>query len=123
LKKVLSTILSVLIISQTMVNVGIGIYYHLNKSYITQQLCVNKNNPSLHCNGHCYLAKQLKKAEEQESKQSSRFVKEKDEIVSNQVQKSSLAYFPVFTSFNLIPFNSSIYISDFTQSLIKPPLA
>ena len=27
--------------------------------------CINKNRPELHCNGKCYLAKQLQKAEQQ----------------------------------------------------------
>jgi hypothetical protein len=27
--------------------------------------CENKNRPELHCNGKCYLAKQLQKAEDQ----------------------------------------------------------
>ena len=114
--------LAALIISQMMVNVGIGVYYHLNKEYITNQLCVNKNQPALHCNGHCYLSKQLKKAEEGE-KQSTQSFKEKDEIFSNEMHDVSMAYFP---SYRLIGF--SLYIggqpcADNYDSLIKPPAA
>gem|GEM_PF-1911828 len=37
------------------------ICFNLNEGYIEKELCVNKNNPSSHCNGHCYLTKQLDK--------------------------------------------------------------
>jgi len=33
--------------------------YQLNKKYIASTLCINRNNPNAHCNGHCYLCKQL----------------------------------------------------------------
>ena len=37
--------------------------YQLNKARITEQFCVNKARPQLHCNGKCHLASQLRKAE------------------------------------------------------------
>jgi len=33
--------------------------YRLNRQYIASTLCINRNNPAAHCNGHCYLKKQL----------------------------------------------------------------
>ncbi|QRR00061.1 hypothetical protein [Dyadobacter sandarakinus] len=39
-------------------------YYQLNKEYIARVLCENRDKPQLHCNGHCYLAKKLKKQQE-----------------------------------------------------------
>jgi hypothetical protein len=38
------------------------INYSLNKEYIAKNLCENRKKPGSHCNGKCYLAKQLKKA-------------------------------------------------------------
>lgn len=37
--------------------------YKINEQYISQQLCENKSNLSLNCNGQCYLNKQLDKEE------------------------------------------------------------
>lgn len=37
--------------------------YDLNEDYIAQELCVNKANTGSHCNGHCYLSRQLNKDE------------------------------------------------------------
>lgn len=83
LKKILVFFLTVSILSQALVNVSIVAYYHINKQYITEKLCINKNKPSVGCNGHCYLSKQLKKAEEGERKQLN-ILKEKDEILPLQ---------------------------------------
>ena len=38
------------------------IEYELNKKYIAEVLCENKDKPEMHCNGKCHLKKQLKKA-------------------------------------------------------------
>jgi len=43
--------------------------FEVNKKYIAERLCENKSRPWLHCNGHCYLMKKLKLAEEKEKKQ------------------------------------------------------
>lgn len=44
---------------------SLQISYELNKSYIASKLCVNRNSPEKHCNGKCYLNRQLKKASQQ----------------------------------------------------------
>jgi effector-binding domain-containing protein len=103
--------------------VGIGVYYHLNKAYISQKLCENKNNPDIHCNGHCYLTKQLKKAEEGEQKQAQKILKEKEEIISNQVKTLPGKYFPSFHKTDFITYSSSIPVSDYRNDLVKPPAA
>ena len=35
--------------------------YFLNYDYISKTLCENKNKPEEHCNGHCYLNKNISK--------------------------------------------------------------
>ena len=122
MKKLLAVFLAFSIISQNLVNVAIGVYYHVNKTYISQQLCENRNNPQMHCNGHCYLSKQLQKAEHGE-KQSAQLVKEKEEIIVNQSENLPGQYFPVFKVEVFHPVTSSLYISFCPQSLIKPPAA
>ena len=41
--------------------------YALNQQYIAKEFCVNKASKSMHCNGRCYLSKQLNKDEKQGS--------------------------------------------------------
>jgi len=38
--------------------------YAVNYNYIVENLCENRDIPSLHCDGKCYLAKQLAKESE-----------------------------------------------------------
>lgn len=42
--------------------------YVVNYDYIANVLCENKDKPQLQCNGKCYLAKQLKKAQREQDK-------------------------------------------------------
>jgi len=43
--------------------------YQLNQTYIANNLCINKAEPQLHCNGKCQLAKKL--AEEESNSKTS----------------------------------------------------
>lgn len=38
--------------------------YAINYDYIVENLCENRDTPSLHCDGKCYLAKQLARESE-----------------------------------------------------------
>lgn len=40
------------------------ISFMVNYDYISKELCENKTKPELHCNGKCYLKKELAKASE-----------------------------------------------------------
>jgi len=44
--------------------------YTLNKAYIAQTLCENKDKPELQCEGKCHLAKELTKANDAGEKES-----------------------------------------------------
>ena len=50
--------------------------YSLNKNYIAQNLCENKNKPAMHCNGKCYLAKKLQEEEKQRAPVSQKTIPE-----------------------------------------------
>lgn len=41
--------------------------YAVNYDYIVKVLCINKSRPEIHCNGKCYLSKELAKTNDQES--------------------------------------------------------
>lgn len=42
--------------------------YALNKHYISQSLCENKDTPKSNCEGQCYLAKRIVQTEESQTK-------------------------------------------------------
>jgi hypothetical protein len=101
--------------------VGLGVYYHINKAYIAQKLCENKDNPKLHCNGHCYLTKQLKAAEEGEKNTANKVLKEKEEMFSNNGVVLPGIYFPAYSVVEIESFNTTLYISESKTTLLKPP--
>lgn len=43
------------------------IEYAVNYDYIVKVLCINKSRPEVHCNGKCYLSKELAKTNDSES--------------------------------------------------------
>ncbi|MDZ7402920.1 MAG: hypothetical protein ONB41_02270 [candidate division KSB1 bacterium] len=47
-----------------------SVQYMLNKAYIAQTLCENKNKPELQCEGKCHLAKEITKANDAGEKES-----------------------------------------------------
>ncbi len=67
MKQWTSILLLLLLTWQTMFKVGYIIYWKANQAYIAETFCENKNKPQMHCNGKCYLNKQLKKADNTES--------------------------------------------------------
>jgi len=97
--------------------------FNINRSYISQNLCENKNNPvAPHCKGKCYLNKQL----DEDSKKDSRFPKQQTEQVETVLclpvialkvkkEKQAIIQFP-FPSFYLLP-NSQLYYTD----IFHPP--
>ena len=40
--------------------------FYLNQKQIAEEFCENKSQPERHCEGHCYLKKQLRPAFEQD---------------------------------------------------------
>jgi hypothetical protein len=65
-QKYVSLIIVTVMIVTVMANPMTYLKFKLNQEYIAKVLCVNKSKPQLKCNGHCYLAKQLKKAQQEE---------------------------------------------------------
>lgn len=41
--------------------------YAVNYDYISEVLCINKSKPELHCNGKCYLSKEIAKTNDTDS--------------------------------------------------------
>ncbi len=41
--------------------------YAVNYDYISEVLCINKSKPELHCNGKCYLKKEIAKTNDTDS--------------------------------------------------------
>ena len=62
-------ILSLLMV-KILVVPAIFVNYKLRKGFIIQNYCEKKDRPELECDGQCYLAKQIKAAQQEDDRQS-----------------------------------------------------
>ena len=101
-------------------------YWKINQIAITENYCVNKDKPKMHCNGKCYLTKQLEKVEETKQEKS-KFPTEifKYKFVDNFIfQEFQLAYkYDYFSKIKLkiiIPKSFSLS-SGYLKDIYQPP--
>lgn len=75
MKKTIAILLLCGIIFQIFSNAFIIAGFEVNKKYIAEKLCVNKDKPKMQCNGHCQLKKKL---DQEEKNQNSAPVNQKE---------------------------------------------
>lgn len=94
--------------------------FRVNRDYIAQVLCINKDKPQLHCNGKCHLKKQLEKDNQPERNGSPG--KEKFEVIYvNALPSSGLS--PLRTGDALIAFYQDKILYTPCHSFFHPPQA
>lgn len=71
MKLFITILLSTALLGKSFFFFGWEVWYKLDQNRIAREKCENKARPKLKCNGKCYLAKQLKKLEAEERKNSS----------------------------------------------------
>lgn len=129
LRSLFSLLLLALFISKLLYSLIWQVHYELNKAEITARYCENKNRPELHCNGQCYLAKQLKKADlelqakEQEQQQHLDFgskIFNNDYFISIETNTSCHLILTQRKK-EKIPNIAACYSFDFSKQLFHPP--
>lgn len=65
MKKFVSIFLLALYLFGILKSVSPYIEYALNRDYIVENLCINKDKPELECHGKCYLNDRLQEANEE----------------------------------------------------------
>lgn len=126
-KRHISLFLLLLISFKTLVVPFVYLDFELRKKYIVHNLCENRYKPQLHCDGKCYLAKQLQKAAEGHARDDAQKQSDSAKRVIQEVFEET----PLDFSFNSIsPPNFKLF-SLFSFSLHKgflskpvvPPIA
>ncbi len=79
--------------------------FELNRSYIAHNLCINRDNPSMHCNGKCFLEKELHQNQERKNQGS--------ENVGNRL------ILPLFCPDEVYIFNTTLKSSTFTYDGVR----
>lgn len=126
-KRYIALSLLVLISFKSLVVPFIYLDFELRKEYIIQSLCENRFNPQLHCDGKCYLAKQLKKVAQEHARDAAQKQSESTKkllLEIFEVLPSGLHLEKVFHEKTLIffYFHSSIQ-KGFTLTPLMPPIA
>ena len=91
--------------------------YEINKSFIAENYCVNKNKPELKCHGSCHLKKQLDKEEKSrnfpsgnsKNKFENIFFNENNEKIMNEFFTNSVKYQLFYKSKTTIGFSNPLY--------------
>lgn len=69
LNQIAAVFLLSLLLVKILIVPAIFVNYELRKDFIIENYCVNKERPELKCDGKCYLAKQIKAAEQKDDAQ------------------------------------------------------
>lgn len=98
--------------------------YELRKDFIIKNYCINKNKPELHCDGKCYLAKKIQKANEQDEQQATQqFINKFFSIESVNNASNYIEY--QFTVIEIADFyietKQSLHAFSFISRLFQPP--
>jgi hypothetical protein len=101
-------------------NLVIVAEYFANKEYISKTLCINKAQPSLGCQGKCYMAKQLQKESEKESLPASRVKYEKEILFTQCLQAVPM---PVIYACTIVPvsFYGDAAADPYSGDIFHPP--
>ncbi|WP_407480630.1 hypothetical protein [Elizabethkingia meningoseptica] len=97
--------------------------YIVNYDYISRELCVNKNTPEIHCNGKCYLGKELARASQEDTstdKSKNQGQKIGDSYIPAEISEINITvgFFEVLADFS---YKKSYYYL-FLDHIFKPPV-
>ena len=100
-------------------------WYQVNKTYIAQKLCENRNKPKMHCNGKCQLRKKMQQLEQESPSNSSVPVKiDKIAILEFLLPENQATLNNPFSILKKpIIFYDKQYTFSFSNYLLKPPRA
>ena len=100
-------------------------WYQVNKTYIAQKLCENRNKPKMHCNGKCQLRKKMQLLEQESPSNSSVPVKiDKIAILEFLLPENQASLNNPFSILKKsIIFYDKQYTFSFSNYLLKPPRA
>jgi hypothetical protein len=122
----LAWFLTLLILLQSFSQELLVVQYQARKARITQLFCVNKARPQLHCDGKCYLARQLRQRQERESKApATGLTKAKFEALPlgfEVLLPSQVQLWPVAAPRGAVP-PAPVYAFAWAGRLLRPPVA
>jgi hypothetical protein len=120
MKLISLTILLIALISASFSQLLMIACFDLNENFVAKEYCVNKNIPSSHCNGHCYLNKQLNN-EEKPGNPLNASLKEKFEVQLFYVEGSDKIIVPPKITSTLSSLFQNFSVQEFLKNTFRPP--
>ncbi|MFN8343478.1 MAG: hypothetical protein U0X91_00650 [Spirosomataceae bacterium] len=126
-KRHISLFLLFLISFKTLVVPFVYLDFELRKEHIIHTLCENRYKPQLHCDGKCYLAKQLQNVAEGHARDDAQ--KQSDSakrVIQELFEETQLDFSFHFISapdVELFPFFSSSVQKGFLSKHVVPPIS
>lgn len=98
--------------------------YAVNYNYISTVLCINKSKPELHCNGKCYLSKELSKTNNSDSSPLNKTKNSGQKIldICTLPEITSVQNAEKFLSVNFNFLYETVYSFLFLKHIFKPPV-
>lgn len=119
MKKIIIILLAFSFLVQSGIKTAITCTFLANQDYISKVYCVNKNKPTLKCEGKCHLKKELTK-EEQKEKELPNSLKEKFEDNTIHQMDVIVFFIPKFS----IDYNLFLELdipNNLSQDIFRPP--
>src|ERR1043165_1467651 len=111
--------LSAMILLQSASLLLIDVGYNANHSYIAAALCVNRDKPQMHCDGKCFLKKELRNQQEKES--SSQRTIHQNSSVTFFCEEISVYHFYNNDKNFFLPYQNILYSPGFLSTNERPP--
>ncbi|PZU86375.1 MAG: hypothetical protein DI529_08775 [Chryseobacterium sp.] len=98
--------------------------YAVNYDYISKVLCINQSRPELHCNGKCYLGKELAKSSQENSASSSKTKQLTQKVIDFYIPVTITAisqiYKKHYSKINISHQKDYTYL--FLKNIFRPPI-
>ena len=94
--------------------------FRLNRNYIAQNLCVNRNKPQMHCNGKCHMMKVMKQEQKKDQDNPERKAENKFELICAEYYQTRFNQGITITAINYPRLKETIY-SGFSTASFHPP--
>ena len=107
LKRLSILLMLAVVLNQTFSTIGTLVAFQMNRQYISEVLCVNKNKPELHCEGKCVLMQRMQNEVDKASEKG-------QNMLRNLIERDVLVFFE-----NL---NFAVFLNKNTPPQYKPSM-
>jgi hypothetical protein len=124
-KKIIAYFLFALLSIKMLLVPFVYLDFELRKEFIIKNLCENRFKPQLHCDGKCYLAKQLQKVAEDNARNETQ--KQSDtvkKLLQEVFDELTFSIFPAHLAYTTHSHHIDYLpkpTTDFADSLLRPP--